>query len=741
MDVRLPDGTIIQNVPDGTTKADLVSKLQANGMAVPADWLGAAKPERSASASAGDALRDIPRQLALTGRYGLEAVAGTADMLAAPIRAGLNAFGANIQPSSATVSQLADKAGVTPRNADERVIGDASRAVGSLMTLGGAANAATRNAGPVAQRVGSMLTANAGAQGVGAATAGAAGGSVREAGGGPVEQFIAALVGGVGGGMAANKVTGLAESGVNALKRALTPQSVVARNADQQIELALQRSGVDWSQVPERIRQGLRDEVTQALNTGGQLNADALRRLLAFRATGTTPTVGMLTQNPGQITREMNLAKTGANSIDQNLQRLPALQNTNTQTLLNRLDEAGAARAPDAAGAGQRAIGGLQGQVTTARGEINRLYEAARDSQGRSLDLDRGAFSTRVNQLLDEAMVGGALPKDVENVVNWISSNAKPQGMHGSIPMPFTVEIAEQLKTKIGNLQRGATDGGARTALGLVRQALDETPLVPAPQVNPGNLPAVPGTVPPSPTVVGQQSIDAFNRARSANRAYMQRLEANPALSAVDDAAAAVRGNPQLRSVEDVVGAAGFMQKYVIGKSATPGEVRSLVQQVGPEGAQALRQNVVRYLRDAATNSTDDITKFSNDSYRRALRDIGDEKLLALFSPEEVLNLRNVGQAAKYMQAQPAGSAVNNSNSGALVVGRGLDMLDRAASYVPLGGRDILKGWIQGAQQTQVLQPRNALAIPNAPRQGGNMLLPLLAAPVSVQGGQDNRRR
>jgi hypothetical protein len=169
--------------------------------------------------------------------------------------------------------------------------------------------------------------------------------------------------------------------------------------------------------------------------------------------------------------------------------------------------------------------------------------------------------------------------------------------------------------------------------------------------------------------------------------------------------------------------------------------VRSLVQQVGPEGAQALRQNVVRYLRDAATNSTDDITKFSNDSYRRALRDIGDEKLLALFSPEEVLNLRNVGQAAKYMQAQPAGSAVNNSNSGALVVGRGLDMLDRAASYVPLGGRDILKGWIQGAQQTQVLQPRNALAIPNAPRQGGNMLLPLLAAPVSVQGGQDNRRR
>ena len=31
MDVRLPDGTVIKNVPEGTTKADLTAKLQANG--------------------------------------------------------------------------------------------------------------------------------------------------------------------------------------------------------------------------------------------------------------------------------------------------------------------------------------------------------------------------------------------------------------------------------------------------------------------------------------------------------------------------------------------------------------------------------------------------------------------------------------------------------------------------------------------------------------------------------------
>jgi len=31
MDVRLPDGTVIQNVPDGMSKADLMAKLKANG--------------------------------------------------------------------------------------------------------------------------------------------------------------------------------------------------------------------------------------------------------------------------------------------------------------------------------------------------------------------------------------------------------------------------------------------------------------------------------------------------------------------------------------------------------------------------------------------------------------------------------------------------------------------------------------------------------------------------------------
>lgn len=47
MDVRLPDGTLIQNVPDGTTKAQLVQKLQSNGMNVPKEWTSDIAPQQS----------------------------------------------------------------------------------------------------------------------------------------------------------------------------------------------------------------------------------------------------------------------------------------------------------------------------------------------------------------------------------------------------------------------------------------------------------------------------------------------------------------------------------------------------------------------------------------------------------------------------------------------------------------------------------------------------------------------
>lgn len=752
MDVQLPDGTILRGVPDGTTKAQIVDKLKANGRAVPADWLeapAAQPPQQDTAQAIGRGIMEVPRQVGLTARAGVKGVLALPGMLA-DAASGIYNTGADLvagqgngyrfKPTSAALDSLMTSAGLPePQNSTERVVQDASSMMAGAGTLAKGADLVSRGATGATQSVLRQMAARPGVQLAGAGTAGAAGGSVREAGGGPLAQFGASLAGGLAGGMAAGKLVDTANAAGNALRSLATPKTEQIRAADQQINLVLERSGVDWAAIPERIRQGLREEVAQAMNTGQPLNADALRRLVVFRQTGTTPTVGQLTQNPVQITAEQNLAKTGANSTDKSLQRLPGLQNRNTAQLLSQLDEAGAAGAPNAFQTGERVINALQGREADARSNINALYSAARDTSGRSAPLDGYTFTRRANEALDEAMVGGALPKDVANTMNKIARGE----------MPFTVEIAEQIKTRIGALQRATNDGSARMALGVVRRALDDTPISQG-SVNPGNLPAVPGTVPPSVAGVADESIAAFNAARGANRQWMQRVENNPAL----------------RAVVDGVEPDQFVQRFVLGKGATAADLRSLrgelerttnpqnlpatydptraanAAPVGSDPIQSIRQFIVSNLRAAATSNTDDITKFSNAGYRSALRGIGDEKLSVFFSPEEIQQLRAVGDAAKYMQAQPAGSAVNNSNSGALVLGRGLDALDKIASYIPLGGRDIIKGAIQGAQQTQVLRPQNALVIPARPQSMPMRVNPLLAASiVSPVEAAENKRR
>lgn len=692
-EVTSPDGKTWEvNAPEGATQEQVLAYAKQQ-------WTAQIK-EPPAAVKAGGALKDIPRQLGLTGRYAVEGLAGVGDMLSAPIRLGLNALGANIKPSAQALGASMDEAGVPqPQGANERVIGDAARLVAGAGGMAGGAQAAARGATGLTQQVLAQLAANPGTQGISAATAGASGGSVREAGGGAGAQFAASLLGGVVGGAGAGAAQSLGNSTAARLRALVSPQA--PQQVEQQIQLALQGSGVDFASLPTNVRAALRNEVQQAMQTGGPLNPDAIRRLADFRLLDLTPTRGALTQDPAQITREMNLAKTGANSTDLGLQRLPRLQNENTQRLLGAMDNLGARNAPDAYATGQRAIGALQGQLDASRGRIDSLYQAARDTQGRSAPLDGAAFTRRASELLDEGLLGGALPRSVEQHLNRIAQGE----------VPFDVNYAEQLKTAIGNLQRGSSDGQVRMALGRVRQALDETPLRSAPQVNPGNQPA--GTVPPSPAVAGAESIQAFNRARQAYRGLQQRMENTPALQAVADG----------------VQPDQFVQRFITGAGASVNDVRRMGQAIAqnPDALSAVKANIAAHLKSAATNGTEDVTKFSSAAYNRALNNIGERKLGVFFTPDEVRELQAIGRASTLMQAQPAGSAVNNSNSGAMLLGRGLDML---ADRAPLGINALLQGVIRGQQQGSALNVPGALRALPAPQQNGGLLGRVGVAPA-----------
>lgn len=663
-------------------------------------------PEAGRSLNRG--LSDIPRQLGLTARYALEGPAQAAQILTEPIAGLMRSAGIPTKSLGEVATGFANTIGLPqPETPQERVVGDVTRLMAGSGGVMGAAGQMARLPG-MAGTVGAGLAANPVQQLSSAVGAGGLGGLSREGGGDEVLQTGAAVLGGVLGGLAPGAASSAMTAGRKLINRPSTQQ------IDLQISNVLQRAGMDYSQVPERVRQSLRNELQGALRAGQEVNPDAVRRLAEFRAVGAIPTRGMVTQDPVQITREMNLAKSGANASDEGLQGLARVQNQNNTRLVDVMNESGANRG-DPFRAGQQTIGAIQGRDADMASRVTSLYQQARDTSGRAADLDRVAFSTRVSELLDDAMVGGALPKDVESMVNWIANNAKPQGMHGSIPMPFNVDIAEQLKTRIATLQRNTSDGSARHALGLVRQALDETPLMSAPTVNPGNLPSVPGTVPPSPMQLGQESINAFNEARNAAR---QRFGWQESARPIE---AALNGAQPDKFVENFVIRGSVADASAVARNAPVEEVKTAI---------------LSHLKDKALNgAADEVGKFSQSAYNKALNQIGDRKLALFFTPEEVNQLRTVGRVASYMQSQPVGSAVNNSNSGALLIGRGIDLLNKIPGGQTFIGQPLQNINISMQQRAaQNIAPGLLAAQPRAPLSQG-LLAPglafggLLAAP------------
>jgi hypothetical protein len=126
------------------------------------------------------------------------------------------------------------------------------------------------------------------------------------------------------------------------------------------------------------------------------------------------------------------------------------------------------------------------------------------------------------------------------------------------------------------------------------------------------------------------------------------------------------------------------------------------------------------YLKDLALGGKpDEIGIFGASTYNKALKNIGDDKLALFFSPEEIGELQRLGRVAQYMTLQPKGSAVNNSNSGALVLGAGIDLLASATGLVgmPVGatlaipfGKKMMQGTLNAAEQKKALDMGKALS-------------------------------
>lgn len=194
MDVTLPDGTVIEDVPEGTTKAQLVSKLKSNGYDT--SWYKedtpiAAQPAAKQEPRVRGYGEQLVRDLSITGRDILEGAGAIPQMLGAPMEAiGLRGAGSNVG------KQLADWMGLQkPESTSERVLSSAKQAMvpGAGFIKAGQAMAAAPALSNTARMVGQTLASQPAAQLALGGVSGAAAESAEIGGLGPVGQTVAGI--------------------------------------------------------------------------------------------------------------------------------------------------------------------------------------------------------------------------------------------------------------------------------------------------------------------------------------------------------------------------------------------------------------------------------------------------------------------------------------------------------------------------------------------------------------------
>lgn len=706
-EVTSPDGKTWEiTAPDGATQDQV---------------LAYAKQQWAASLKAPDAPgqtqnRDIASQLGLTARAGIKGLAALPAIGADAVGGLLNKAqdltlgqgrGVRFQQTLPALEALMDRAGLpSPDTPLQRVV---SKGLELGAGAGGAAKLMERGAAGASGAARDVLTRLADdpvtqvASGTGA---GLAGQQSKESGGGAGSQFVSALAGGLTGA----GLVGGAKAAATAVtqRQALQPVEIERR-----ISVALQRQGIDPASITPAMRAALMEDVRQAMKQPGALDDAALARLADYRRLGLTPTRGRVTLDPYDVTREQNAMRMAAATGNRDA-NLPTIAQQNNQRLLSSVEDLRPIN--DRVALGERVISPILARDAAMAGRVNQLYSQARDSSGRSLPLEGGTFTRMANDALDQANVGSFLPADIARKMNDIAAGK----------YPLTVDVAEQLKTSIGNLQRNSNDGNVRTALGIVRRALDEAPLQNDRLFNPGNVPAIPGMVPPSVAAAGEDALNAFREARGAARERFSWQESAPAISRALDGAA-----PD-----------NFIRDQIISRSASAADVERLARELGgnPQAINAIRSGIVQHLKDAAIGRGNDAAtgNFSGRQWLAALNDIPVQKLRQFFDAAEIEQLRAIGRVGAVETFQPRGSAVNNSNTaaGSAAILQALTKyLQPVANKLPLGGAaitDPLNNITLSVMERGLMNAPAGL-VRTPPRPGG--LLDPLVLPAVTGGG------
>lgn len=417
------------------------------------------------------------------------------------------------------------------------------------------------------------------------------------------------LVGGIAGGVLTPIAGKVADKFASYIASKRAPSELVMQKSAADIA---QEMGMDYTTMTNGQKTALMDEIRTALQANLGKDPAAAMRKRDFDLEGMPFLTGQATRDPLQFAAEKNLAQ-GNKEIASVLQQQGA-------QLRSNIGKYGMGAVPEQQ-AGPTLINALRNYSDKLGEGVKGAYTVARNSAGKDAEVPMQGLAQDFSGVLDN--FGDKIPS---GVLNQFKKYGILEGGDMTQRKIFTVEEADKLLKVINaNQSSDKATNAALTALrGAVKKAVTQD--------------------------AGADDVFAGARKLAAEKFRLE--DAVPALEAASSGAA----NPDT-----------FVTNFIVSKNAQTPQVQQMakiLREQNPEAFSEAKAQVGAYLqRQALGENLAGDKAVRPEMYAKALREFGNEKLGAFFTPNEIASMQRNARIAAYIDSVPNASRPNTSGN------------------------------------------------------------------------------
>lgn len=419
-----------------------------------------------------------------------------------------------------------------------------------------------------------------------------------------------------------------------------------ATAATKLVDDAIVETGI---KVNQASRTQLVSDATKNLSKSKQIDAAAAVRKSLLEDNGFKGTQAQLSKRPEEWRAERELAKNNSDLNNTHIGNNEQL----TSKWQSVADETGA-RPVDNNARMESTFQTLKQGDEARQADIGAKYNAAREMGGNDAQLNHMRFIDQTSRELEEQGLGSFLKGDIRGVFKGMFENPDFKLTHGK-----SEEIVKILNARL----KTTTDGNERAALAIVRKNLDN-------EVG-QSIDELGGALPNGDINGGLAGArGAWQEARGAARDRFQDLDSNPALKAATD---------------DMAPDKSF-DKLVL--KANERDLVKLVDSLknSPDGKQNLADLQGATIEHFITKATGaDNGAFSTAMLNKAINSFGNNRMRALFTPEQIARINDIQKVGDILMQRPQGAHINDSNTASTLINQLIGIANMTGKIPVLG--------------------------------------------------------